>query len=239
MFRNCYIVIPILMLATSIASLAQDTAAEPSLQQLKVLTRSAAELYKAKNYAQSAEQIKQAQQLLEQLVADLEKEYTRIERARQLLIDNGQSLPELKPFPGLGSAVAATTPSKPVSSPDASVQVSFTNDVVPVLAKNCGGCHMRQAKGQFSAASYAELIKGTRKGPVVLPGKPDESRLVTLVEDHKMPPRSQGIPLSELQILKDWIVQGAQFDGKDENAKISVPGGAGTSRGPPGPRGEN
>ncbi len=164
MLRRSLLFVVILVIA-SVHGWGQDQASEPSLQLLKSLTRSAAERYKAKEYAQSAEQIKHAQQLMEQMVADLEKEYTRIARARQLLIDNGQSLPELKPFPNSNAAVAVSTSATPASALDATSQVSFTNDVVPVLAKHCGNCHMRQAKGQFSAASYAELIKGSRKGP--------------------------------------------------------------------------
>jgi mono/diheme cytochrome c family protein len=241
MFRFSFLAAPILIMATTIASWAQDSASDPTLEQLRTMTRSAAEHYKAKEFAQSAEQIKQAEKLLEQMIAGLEKEYSRIERAHQLLVENGQTMPALKPFPGLRSTAADRTPATSEStlaiadqSTESSNQVSFSNDVVPVLAKHCGACHMRQAKGQFSAASYAALIKGSRKGPAVLPGKPEKSNLVTLVENHKMPPRSQGIPEPELQTLRDWISQGATFDGEDQNAKISIPGGPDQSRAPSG-----
>lgn len=235
MSRSSCFLVPLILFAFSIAGIAQDQSTGPSLEQLKSLTKTAAQFYRDKNYAQSADQIRQAQALLDQLIADLKREHGRVERARQLLIDNGQSLPELVPFPGNEAAAAepatSSTASASPTTSGATAQVSFTNDVVPVLTKHCGNCHMRQARGQFSAASYAELLKGTRKGPGVTPGKPEDSSVVTLVEAKKMPPRSQGIPAAELQILKDWVSQGAPFDGSDENAKISVPGGPGPASG--------
>jgi hypothetical protein len=118
-------------------------------------------------------------------------------------------------------------------------QVSFTQDVAPLLAKHCGSCHISKTTGQFSAKSYASLIKKGRKGETIVAGHPDQSRVVMLVETRKMPPRSQGIPDDELQILKDWVAQGAQFDGEDENAAIEFTPAAGRRTGPGGRRSPN
>lgn len=235
-------------------SAAQDTSSGSALQQIQNLTRSAAKSYGEKDFAKSSADIEQAQQLLSQLAADLKKEYSRIEKAHQLLVQNGQKLPELTSLADLFSIEMseASAESAPQATPMASEsessevretssdsQVSFSNEVVPVLSKHCGNCHIRQARGQFNASSYAALIKGTRKGPVVVAGDPKKSSLVTLIENRKMPPRSSGIPEPELKILRDWVAQGASFDGDDENAKISVTGGpAGGGRGN-GPRNDD
>src|SRR5205085_1214225 len=77
---------------------------------------------------------------------------------------------------------------------------SFTKDVRPFLSNYCQGCHSgRRAKSGYSVENYAALTKNGRKGPLVVPGKPDESRL-TLCLDGKgkpMPPKKSDQPTAE------------------------------------------
>jgi hypothetical protein len=247
-----------LLLANAV--LAQEPTSDSSISRIQALTKSAADAYKAKDFQKSAADIAEAQRLLEQWTADLAKEYSRIAKAHQLLRDNGQPLPELKSLAELmglppsdpstesdaesalenSSAPMESEPAAPNAAdsepstdrPAAESQVSFTNDVAPILARHCGGCHIRQSKGTFSAASYAALIEGPRKGPVVVAGDPDESELIALIESGEMPPRSKGFPDDELSTLRDWIAQGAAFDGTDESEAIPMGG-----RGTPGPGG--
>ena len=58
--------------------------------------------------------------------------------------------------------------------------VSFHRQVRPILEQRCQMCHAAE-RGQANLAltSYQGLRKGGRSGPVVVPGSPEESLLIT------------------------------------------------------------
>ncbi|WP_405228266.1 c-type cytochrome domain-containing protein [Lentisalinibacter sediminis] len=107
-------------------------------------------------------------------------------------------------------------------------QVSFAEDVQPLLAANCAGCHSGYAEGETSTGlnvtDYASLMHGTRLGEVVVPGSAASSTLYLVVSGEsapqiQMPPHHEeslaegrGAPLDkdEVQLIKDWIDQGAK-----------------------------
>src|SRR5689334_11848135 len=95
-------------------------------------------------------------------------------------------------------------------------QPDYVRDVKPLLMKKCSACHgaVRQKAGlRLDAAAL--ILKGTKRGPVVAPGKPDESLLIEVVDDDpaRMPPKGEGEHLSakEIALLKDWIRLGAKM----------------------------
>ena len=98
--------------------------------------------------------------------------------------------------------------------------VSFSDDVQPILEKRCVGCHQPGQPGYIASelqlGSYAEVMEGTRYGPVVLPGDPMNSVLIMLVEGRadpslKMPHGDVRPPNSdEMATLRRWVEQGAQ-----------------------------
>ena len=56
----------------------------------------------------------------------------------------------------------------------------FEAKIRPVLAKNCYGCHSSKLKSPMSGLALdtrSGLRKGGASGPVVIPGKPAESRV--------------------------------------------------------------
>src|SRR5688572_21528610 len=90
----------------------------------------------------------------------------------------------------------------------------YLRDVKPLLQQKCVACHgaVRQKAGlRLDAAPL--IRKGTKRGPVVVPGKPDESPLIEMVADEpvRMPPKGEGEHLSakEIGLLKEWIRLGA------------------------------
>lgn len=98
--------------------------------------------------------------------------------------------------------------------------VSFASDVKPILDKRCVECHTPGQAGyeasQLGFASYEAVMKGTKFGPVVVPGDSLGSNLVILVEGRADPsiamPHGDSEPLmqGEIEILKLWIDQGAK-----------------------------
>lgn len=98
-------------------------------------------------------------------------------------------------------------------------EVSFSKDVMPVLTQNCLHCHTVGAEGQvasgLSMESYADLMKGTKLGPVIQPGQSYASTLQILVEhkaDQSLNMPKGGIKLStdQIELIGKWIDQGAK-----------------------------
>jgi len=99
-------------------------------------------------------------------------------------------------------------------------EVSFSQDVKPILDQNCIKCHKEGGKGQeasgLSMATYDDLMKGTRFGPMIIPGEAEISNIVVLIEGRadpsiKMPHKEKrSIAKQDIQTIRTWIDQGAK-----------------------------
>ncbi len=111
----------------------------------------------------------------------------------------------------------------------ASDPLSFSRDVVPILETKCLQCHgeLQQQSG-LDLRTPQTILKGGQRGPVIVPGKARESRLYQRVAGIEAPVMPMGGEIDEEQILvlRDWIDQGAHFDGKETAAEESGSGGA-------------
>lgn len=107
------------------------------------------------------------------------------------------------------------------------VTVSYQNQVAPLLAKYCAGCHgATEPESGFSVQSAEELLKERDGGLVLDRGQPSKSLLLRVLnssdEDH-MPPRDEPQPTDdELRLISDWIQAGSVFDGSSVSM-LSVP----------------
>src|SRR5438309_436940 len=74
--------------------------------------------------------------------------------------------------------------------------LSFINDVAPIFKENCFACHDAKKKsGKLDMTSYEKLMAGGANGEQIVPGKPDQSELHSLMvtaEQRRMPPRDKG-----------------------------------------------
>ena len=114
-------------------------------------------------------------------------------------------------------AIAAVIAGGP--APAADQTVSFKLDVQPILASRCLECHRAGGDGYQASGldltSYVGLMKGTKHGPIVVPGDPLTSNLNVLIEGRASPelrmPHNQR-PLLRYQtlIVRDWVKQGAK-----------------------------
>ena len=97
----------------------------------------------------------------------------------------------------------------------------FEKKIRPVLAEHCYKCHSAKAK-KLRAGLYldrrAGWEMGGESGPVVIPGKPEESRLLLAIRfkdnDLKMP-KAGKLPDRVIQDFEKWISMGAP-DPRDE-----------------------
>ncbi|MDJ0763041.1 MAG: hypothetical protein QNJ97_08650 [Myxococcota bacterium] len=93
-------------------------------------------------------------------------------------------------------------------------EVSFSKTIAPILKDHCIRCHGDDPKGELSILSYEAVMKGGKSGNFVVPGDPDNSRLITSVEKTKepfMPPRIfPALTPDRIQAIRRWIAEGAK-----------------------------
>lgn len=91
----------------------------------------------------------------------------------------------------------------------------FEKEVRPVLADNCYKCHgEKKQKSGLRLDSRELVLKGGELGPVVVPGKPEISRLVLSINHaegkdvYAMPGEDEKIPAKAIAALTEWVRQG-------------------------------
>jgi mono/diheme cytochrome c family protein len=92
----------------------------------------------------------------------------------------------------------------------------FENNVRPLLDSKCYACHSARAervKGGLRLDSREGVLTGGDNGPVIVPGKPDDSPLIVAVrytdEDLQMPPKGKKLSDKEIATLEKWVQMGA------------------------------
>jgi hypothetical protein len=106
--------------------------------------------------------------------------------------------------PGSEESEAAADPTAETAAPVG--DVSFANDILPLLLDNCGTCHSAIAMGDLDVTSYEALVKGGASGPAFVPGSPDESQLVKTMRGEHL----RTLEEPDLQKLVAWIAAGAE-----------------------------
>jgi hypothetical protein len=97
----------------------------------------------------------------------------------------------------MGSAVSAQAPA------------GAAKDVLALLHKRCVKCHSGdKPKAGLQLTSLETLARGSKRGPVVIPNKPDQSLLWQVVNEERMPPK-EPLPQAERALLRQWIEAGS------------------------------
>ena len=123
------------------------------------------------------------------------------------------------PVHRVGTAAAEAPATGPGQTPPDPAGVQFfENKVRPVLVDNCYKCHSAKAqqakklKGELLLDTHDGLLKGGENGRPLVPGKPDESRLIMAVrytdDDLKMPPKVK-LSAEAIGDLEKWVAMGA------------------------------
>lgn len=89
-------------------------------------------------------------------------------------------------------------------------EVSFVNDVFPILQSRCSSCHMGEYTSKnLNMDTYKDLMEGSQNGPVIIAGNAKESLLVQKISSSEMPKRGPKLTPAQIQIIGDWINAGA------------------------------
>lgn len=80
---------------------------------------------------------------------------------------------------------------------------SFQTDIEPALKENCVVCH--GVAGGLNLSSYSWVMAGGDVGPAVVPGRPEQSLIVRVLEAGHF----AGLPAETEQALREWIAAGA------------------------------
>jgi hypothetical protein len=102
------------------------------------------------------------------------------------------------------------------SSSDA--HISYAQDVKPILNKHCISCHGGVKKlGKFSLLFQDEAFASTASGkPSIVPFHPEKSDFISRLHskdiDEKMPYKKEALSLKEINILTQWVKEGAKWE---------------------------
>jgi hypothetical protein len=124
-----------------------------------------------------------------------------------------------------GSASAGTTAAASVAveskAPDSPL---FAQSVRPILAARCYSCHGPDLQQNgLRLDSLDAILKGSDSGRIVVPGKPDSSRLLRRLQAQERPMMPYGGPAlsaKELDSIRQWIVAGAP--GPDSSSPLAA-----------------
>ena len=90
-------------------------------------------------------------------------------------------------------------------------KMDFDREVRPILARHCFGCH--GARRQEAGLRLDIRTRGGESGPLVVPGRPDQSRLVRRLTGRggleRMPAEAKPLPAETVAVIVEWIRQGA------------------------------
>ncbi len=96
----------------------------------------------------------------------------------------------------------------------------YARDVKPLLKARCSGCHGALAqKAKLRLDTRDAILTGGRKGPAVVPGRPEKSLLIERVcasdEGERMPPDGPTLSAEQVAVLRAWIRNGAKGPAKE------------------------
>lgn len=98
------------------------------------------------------------------------------------------------------------------SAPASDVERAFELEIAPIFSDRCASCHgTDKRKGGLSLRSLATLLQGGEDGPVIVPGRPDESELLRRIRlplddfDHMPPEEQPQLSPGEIAQIEAWV----------------------------------
>jgi WD40 repeat protein len=105
-------------------------------------------------------------------------------------------------------------------------EISFKKQIAPILVRRCLGCHdNRKTEGRYALHTFEQLLKKGDSGEApIVAGKPAQSFLLQKLMDEdeftRMPQEDDPLSKAEIALIKQWISQGAKFDGPSKTDRL-------------------
>ena len=105
------------------------------------------------------------------------------------------------------------------AAPKQASTVSFAEDVFPIFKGRCVDCHHPGGQGYEASGldltTYEGVMKGTKHGAMVVPGDPDSSNLMWLLDwraspQLRMPHGTKKLSTCDRNEIRQWIREGAK-----------------------------
>jgi hypothetical protein len=85
----------------------------------------------------------------------------------------------------------------------------WDESVAPILDRNCFKCHAGvHQKSGLDLRSLDTILRGGDRGPAIMPGNPEESRIIEFIlpgADPHMPNEGKQLPDADVEMLRKWI----------------------------------
>ncbi len=117
------------------------------------------------------------------------------------------------------SCAAEPNQTKKVPPKNSQAKMSFQEDIMPILVGRCVSCHQPGAQGTQASGldltNYESIMKGTKFGPMVVPGDPESSNLMVLLDwraspELRMPRGKKQLSSCDRNSIRWWIREGAK-----------------------------
>lgn len=102
----------------------------------------------------------------------------------------------------------------------------FEKDILPIFSARCADCHMDGSSKGGIALDLDRIVRDIGNGKSIVPGDPSKSDFVAVLElgpddDDRMPPRGNPLSAREVNLIKEWITEGAKVPGMDTPDKTA------------------
>ncbi len=98
-------------------------------------------------------------------------------------------------------------------------KMSFAEDIMPILQGRCLSCHQAGGAGTessgFDVSSYEGFMRGGKYGKMIIPGDPESSNLMWLLDWRaapamRMPLGKKKLSSCDREAIRWWIREGAK-----------------------------
>lgn len=103
--------------------------------------------------------------------------------------------------------VTAALPSEATVSVET---VSYSRDIYPLVERRCIQCHGGEFPSEdLNTESYESLMSGSQNGLVIIAGDANNSLIIEKLESGQMPKRGQNLTAEQIELIRQWINEGA------------------------------
>lgn len=99
-------------------------------------------------------------------------------------------------------------------APWTTLESSTEQAALMILTNQCIECHGANQTSGLDLRSRETAMKGGNRGPALIPGRPEQSLLYQSIlrqGELKMPMGRAALPTNELEVLRNWIMEGAPW----------------------------